>query len=254
MRKNIEPPRYQKTILELYEKESPAATEFRRLYSNLRHLTGFGEMKSLLVTSATSEEGKSLVASFLAITISHYHDCKTLLLDSDMRRPVVHQLFNLEQQLGLAEVLEGRKVLKECFRKTPLTNLQVLTSGEPHRSATDLLDSPRLTEVFEEMKFYFDLIVVDSAPVIPVSDVIVLLPEVEATLMVVKAGDTPREVVKRAVELVQNSGGKIVGMVMNNLEGVLPYYYNYNYYGYRYGYAGKRSSADKPDRKIEKKI
>ncbi len=194
------------------------------------------------------------MASFLAITISHYHDCKTLLLDSDMRRPVVHQLFNLEQQPGLAEALEGSKVLKECFRKTPLTNLQVLTSGEPHRSATDLLDSPRLTEVFEEMKFYFDLIVVDSAPVIPVSDVMVLLPEVEAALMVVKAGATPREVVKRAVELVENSGGKILGMVMNNLEGVLPYYYNYNYYGYHYGYSGKKSSTDQSNRKIEKKI
>ena len=234
MKKQIPPPRYQKTILELYDKESPGATEFRRLYSNLRHMNGFGETKTLLVTSASSEEGKSLVASFLSITISQYHNCKTLLVDTDMRRPVVHQLFNLEQPSGLAEVLEGKKTLKECLKKTYLPNLQIFTSVEAHKSPTELLDSPRLTGVFEELKFYFDLIVVDSAPVIPVSDVLVLLPEVEGTLMVVKAGATPREVVKRGVELVQNAGGKILGVVMNNLEGVLPYYYNYTYYGYNY--------------------
>ncbi len=243
MKKQAPPPRYQKSILQLYDKESPAATEFRRLYSNLRHSDGFAALKSLLITSATSEEGKSLVASFLSITISQYHNCKTLLVDSDMRKPVIHQLFNLEQKFGLAEVLEEKKPLKECFKKTPLSNLQVLTSGESHRTATELLDSPHLTELFEEMKFYFDLIVIDSAPVIPVSDVMVLLPEVEGTLMVVKAGATPREVVKRALELVQNSGGKILGVVMNNLAGVLPYYYNYTYYGYHYGYGGKREKT-----------
>lgn len=241
MKTNLQKPRYPKTILQLYEKESPAATEFRRLYSNLRHLDGFPDLKSFLVTSATSEEGKSLVASFLAITISNYHECKTLLLDSDMRRPVMHQLFDLEQKDGLAEVLEGRKALKDCLKRTSIPNLQILTCGDGQQSPTELLDSPRLTEVLEEAKFYFDLIVVDSAPIIPVSDVMILLPEVEGALMVVRAGTTPREVVKRAVELVENSGGKILGVVMNNLEGVLPYYYNYTYYGYHYGYTEKKS-------------
>jgi capsular exopolysaccharide synthesis family protein len=242
MKKNSNHPRYPKTILELYDKESPAATEFRRLYSNLRHMDGFADLKSILVTSATSEEGKTLVASFLAITIAHYHDCKTLLIDSDLRRPVVHQLFDLELKKGLAEVLEGKLPLKECWRRTGIGNLQVLTAGEGEKTPTELLDSPRLTEVLEEAKFYFDLIVVDSAPIIPVSDVMILMPEAEGALIVVKAGATPREVVKRAAELVQNAGGKILGIVMNNLEGVLPYYYNYNYYGYEYGYGGKRDS------------
>jgi len=84
------------------------------------------------------------------------------------------------------------------------------------------------------------LIVVDSAPVIPVSDVMVLMPEVEGALIVVKAGSTPREVVRRATELLQNAGGRILGVVMNNLEGVLPYYYNYTYYGYQYGHGDRK--------------
>lgn len=247
MKKANSKPRYEKNILQLYEKESPAATEFRRLYSNLRHLEGFQDLKSILVTSATSEEGKSLVASFLAITVCQYHDRKTLLVDSDMRCPVIHGLFNVEQENGIADVLEGRKALKECFKKISLSNLQILTSGRAQKSPTELLDSPRLTEVFEEIKFYFDTIIVDSAPVVPVSDVMVLMPEVDATLIVVKAGSTPREVVKRAVELVQNAGGKMLGIVMNNLEGVLPYYYNYSYYGYSYyGQSDRKSSSTKP--------
>jgi capsular exopolysaccharide synthesis family protein len=229
-----------KSILQLYDKESPAATEFRRLYSNLRHSNGFADLKSLLVTSASSGEGKSLVTSFLAITVSQYHDSKTLLLDSDLRRPVIHRLFRIEQKLGLAEILEGKRGLKECLKSTSLSNLKLLTCGQSHLSPTQLLDSPRLTEIFEEAKFYFDTIVIDTAPVVPVSDVMLLLPEVDGTLVVVKAGNTPREVVKRAVELVQNAGGKILGLVLNNLDGVLPYYYNYAYYGYPYGQYGSR--------------
>lgn len=92
----------------------------------------------------------------------------------------------------------------------------------------------RLREIFEELKFYFDFIIVDVPPVIPVSDPILIASEVDSTLVVVRAGNTPREVAKRAINFLKNSKINVLGIVMNNLDEVLPYYYSSKYYSYKY--------------------
>ena len=222
------------SVLDEYDVESPEGTEFRRLFSRLRRTGVRDSIKSVLITSAVRGEGKSTTSAYLAMTIARYRKTKTLLVDGDLRKPRIHQLFRMSNQAGLSEVLSGRLSLKSCFKGTPLEELKVLTAGSIPLSPSDSFDSERMKDIFEEMRFYFDAIVVDAAPVIATSDPMILGSEVDGVLLVVMAGKTPREVVKRAKDILIDSGVKMLGVVLNNAENVLPYYYDYGYYGYRY--------------------
>ncbi|MDZ7289553.1 MAG: CpsD/CapB family tyrosine-protein kinase [candidate division KSB1 bacterium] len=221
-------------ILSHFSDDSPGANEFRRLYSKLKNLYGAAEMKNLLVTSSMMGEGKSTVSALLACTIARYRNTKTILVDCDLRRPRVHQLFGLPKDEGVADVLAGTRKLDTCFKRTAIENLRLLTSGGLVDNPTELFNSPRLRDLFSEIKFYFDTVIVDSPPIIPVTDTLILSPEMDGALMVIKAGVTHKEVVKRAVDMMRNAGFNILGTVINNQKSVLPYYFDYTYYGYKY--------------------
>jgi len=223
-----------KIIYQWYDEESLFSTEFRRLYSKLRNLNPGKEIKNLLITSATVGEGKSTSAALMAITIAKYRGSNTLLIDCDVRRPTIHKIFGMERQNGFSDVALKRKSLKSMIKDTFVPNLSVLTSGELIKSPSEIFNLPNLKDLFTESKFYFDTIIVDSAPTIPVSDTLILSSEMDGALMVVRAGKTPREMVKRATDLMKNSGMNIFGVIVNNVEKVLPYYFGYNsdYYSY----------------------
>ncbi len=221
-------------IIELFDDESAEANEFRRLYSKMKNLYSGRELKNLLVTSATISEGKSTTAALLAATIARYRDTKTIIVDCDLRRPRIHQLFGVAKEDGVADVLMGKKRLDACFKQSPLENLKILTSGGIIDNPTELFNSSRMKDLFSEIKFYFDAIIVDTPPVIPVTDSLILSTEMDGALFVLKAGQTQKAVVNRAVELMKNSGLNILGVIVNNMKGVLPYYYDYKYYGYKY--------------------
>ncbi|HHL70913.1 MAG TPA: polysaccharide biosynthesis tyrosine autokinase [Bacteroidetes bacterium] len=221
-------------IIEMFDDESAEANEFRRLYSKMKNLYSGRELKNLLVTSATISEGKSTTAALLAATIARYRDTKTIIVDCDLRRPRIHQLFGVAKEDGVADVLMGKKRLDACFKQSPLENLKILTSGGIIDNPTELFNSSRMKDLFSEIKFYFDAIIVDTPPVIPVTDSLILSTEMDGALFVLKAGQTQKAVVNRAVELMKNSGLNILGVIVNNMKGVLPYYYDYKYYGYKY--------------------
>ena len=223
-----------KHIMSWYDEESIIATEFRRLYSKVRHLYPDKDMKKILVTSSTVGEGKSTTSALLAVTISKYRNTDTLLIDCDVRRPTIHKIFGLKREDGFVDVALKKKPLKAVLKQTSIPRLKVLTSGELTCNPAELFNLPNMQKIFAEIKFYFDTIIIDSAPVIPVTDPLVLSSEVDGTLIVVKAGKTPRELVKRATGLMTDAGANIIGVVMNNMEEVLPYYYNYHYDYYRY--------------------
>ena len=223
-----------KIISSWYDEESLFSTEFRRLYSKLRNLNPGREIKNLLITSATLGEGKSTSAALMAITIAKYRDTNTLLIDCDLRRPTIHKIFGMKRQNGFSEVALKKKSFKSVIKDTFIPNLKVLTSGDLTRSPAEIFNLPSIGELFAESKFYFDTIIVDSAPTIPVSDTLILSSEMDGALVVVRAGRTPREMVKRATDLMRDAGISILGIILNNAEKVLPYYYDYrsDYYEY----------------------
>ncbi len=221
--RRIEPPYW-------YDEESLVSTEFRRLFSKIRHLNKTDrEIRNLLITSAVLGEGKSTTAAYLATIICKYQNTNTLLIDCDLRRPAVHKLFNLDKDNGFIEVAQKEKSLKSVLKSTFLPKLKILTSGRLTQNPAEILNVPTLRDLFSEIKFYFDTVIIDCAPTIPVSDPLVLSSEVDGALMVVRAGKTPKETVKRATDLMRDAGMNILGIVLNNVENVLPYYYNYRY-------------------------
>ncbi len=221
------------SIIDYYSLESPFATEFRRLLQRLKRHEAGRELKVLMITSANLSEGKSTVCSLLAITAAK-KGMKTLLVDTDVRRPAIHKLFNLDREPGLTGVLEQGLPGKNVIRKTALENLDLITAGRVTAEPAEVFDAPAIGRLLTEMKFYYDLILVDCPPIIPVSDPMLLAPEVDAVLMVVRAGQTARDVAVRAVEIMRANKTEILGVILNNADNSLPYYYDYKYYGYDY--------------------
>jgi len=221
------------SIASIYDRESSYATELRRIYSNLKSKSD-GDSQSILITSAMIGEGKSLTSSYLAITVANLTQLKVVLVDFDLRRPKIHEYFNVGSRPGIADILRGDMKIKAVARKSSIPNLQIISSGASNRTVGELIDQSDLSIIVQELKFYFDFIVIDSPPVIPVSDPLLIGDHVDGVLMVVRAGSTQREVVKRAVNLLKNASINIYGVVANDYEDVLPYYFKDRYYGYHY--------------------
>ncbi len=233
-------------IIDHYSMESPVATELRRLLHNLEKCQGKPELKSILFTSATTAEGKSTVCSLLGITAA-VKGHKTLVMDCDMRRPTLHRLFGMEREHGMVEVLSGEVEMKGVIKKTALENLDVVTAGKATPQPTELFDARTIGGLVNELKFYYDYIFIDTPPVIPVSDPMLLAQETDGAILVIKVGATAREVVRRASEIMGNSQTNLLGVVLNNVKGSLPYYYDHSHYHYEYSQSigGRKTSGKK---------
>ena len=243
------------SVIEFFNLESGIATEFRRLLHNIQQLAREREIKSILVTSSMLSEGKSTVCAFLALTAAK-KGLKTLLIDSDLRRPTVHKLFVMDREPGLSEALSDGTPARNVVRKTSLSSLDIISAGKPCSVPAEVFDAAAIGRIVAEMKFYYDLIIIDCAPVIPVSDPMLLSHEVDGVLFVVKAGATQRDVVKRAREILASSTDRILGVVLNNSEDSLPYYYSHEYYGYDYRQkpTGPKGLSKTPGKEMKKTV
>lgn len=225
--------RPQLSLVEHYTLESGLATEFRRVLHNLQNIAKTRELKSVMITSSTLAEGKSTVSSFLALTAAR-KGLRTLLIDGDLRRPSIHKLFALRREGGLCEILIDGALAKNVIKKTNLDKLDIITSGKASAQPAEIFDAGAIGRLLGEMKFYYDLILIDCAPVLPVSDPMLLAHEVDGVLFVVKAGATQREVVRRASEILATGTNRVLGVILNNTDDSLPHYLSQDYYGYEY--------------------
>jgi len=228
-----------------YVEESALATEIRRIVSKLKIASEEGNVKALMITSSGLGEGKSTVASYLAIAYSKYRNTRTALVDFDLRRPRIHRVFEKEKKRGVADVLRGKASIKECLRETQYPNLNIMTCGNnSNENTVETLNSTSVRDFFAELRFYFDFVVIDSPPVIPVSDPLMLSSEIDGALFVIKAGKTQKPVVRRAIQLLQDARIEILGIILNNVNHALPYYYDYDFYKYEYyDYKGYKSKT-----------
>jgi protein-tyrosine kinase len=238
-------------IYDVFDQESPMATEMRRLYSNIRHLHGKPDMRSFLVTSAHRGEGKSTIAAHLALTVARFKGKKSLIVDADLRRPRLHQMFKVPKEPGLLECLEGKVDPLGAVKETPVENLRVIPAGGRIASPAHLFEGDILSEIFKKIRFYYDIVIVDCAPIIPVSDPMLIASEVDGVILVLLAGKTPRSVALRARNILLDANANLLGVVVNNLSEVLPYYYDYKYYGYQDQASRKgpgNGAGDSPER------
>ncbi len=230
------------SVIDFFSLEAPFATEFRRLLHKLRIGMPESTTKSLMVTSAVLSEGKSTISTFLALTSALHKEYRTLLVDADLRRPSIHRYFAIDRGRGLSDVLVSGKPVSEHVRKTQVSTLDILTAGSASHAPAETFDADRIGRITEEMKFYYDLIILDTPPILPVSDPMLLAPKMDSTLLVIKAGSTKREIVERALGIMGQI--RLAGAVMNNVDDSLPYYYSSDYYGYHYDAGpGKKSTG-----------
>lgn len=221
-------------IQEGYYQDTPGNAETARLLAKIDTLRYNREKQSLLVTSALLGEGKSTVSSQVAMASSRNRGKPTLLIDFDLRRPKIHQIFGVRKEPGVSEVLTRQLSFASCVKNTFVDTLKIMTSGSLDNSPLEVFNAERARRFFDEALHYFDFIVVDSPPVIPVSDPLILGRVVDHIVLVVRAGQTSRKVVKRAVDLLTGVDLVISGIILNNVNEVLPTCYDYKYYGYHY--------------------
>jgi len=236
--------RKQLSIIDVFHQEAPFATEFRRLL----HKTNVGrqdsKLRSVMITSAMLSEGKSTVAAFLALTAADHKKYRTLLIDADIRKPTVHGYFDLGRDRGLADILGAGLAPQDAIKKTSVDTLDVITAGWLDTNPSEVFDAEAIGLLCEQMQTYYEVVVVDSPPILPVSDPMLLAPKMDGILLVIKAGATQREVVARALNIIGTD--RIIGVVLNNVDGKLPYYNNYGYYGYEYRPLGRKQQKS-PD-------
>ena len=213
---------------------SAASEAFHNLRATLDLIPGAKDSKVLMVTSSVPGEGKSLVASNLAIVFAQAN-LRTLLVDADLRRPGVHKTYLIETSTGLSAFLANNLSVEEIIHKTNIKNLDVVVVGDIPKKPAELLGSPRMRELIEEASRRYDRVVIDSPPVNVVSDPLVLLPRSQGIIFVTKFRKTRRDIVARGVNKLRSSGGRVLGIVLNDIDKrhgayYYPYYYKYQYY------------------------
>ena len=207
----------------------PAGEKFRVLRHRLHQVRQQRNLRSLLITSSIPQEGKTVVAINLAITLA-LNSSRVLLVDADMRKPGVSRALGLQSLKGLAEVLEGRLDLFAAIRLVDPLNLYFLPAGSATRNPVELLQGAQIREAMARTRSEFDWIVIDSPPLNPFADSQCLAGLSDGVLLVVRAGLSPRESVEQA--LAGLDGAYIAGVVLNasgdpRIDSYYSYYYRY---------------------------
>jgi len=227
----------------LITKAKPRSTvseSFRTLRTALEFSHRDKGIKSVVITSSIPWEGKSTISVNLAIT-SAKMGIKTILLDGDLRKPVISKIFGVQNHtFGLTEILGNNSTLEESIKPTDVGNLFILPAGPMVPNPAEFLTTEGIQKIMKFLHQHFDYVVIDSPPLLPVSDAILLGSVADGILITVRAAYTKRDALQKAIARLSNINEKIIGTVINAIPiGAGGYYsHYYHYYGY-YGYYGK---------------
>jgi protein-tyrosine kinase len=219
-----------KSLFVAHEPHSYLAEQFRSLRSRCFSLNGTKPLRTLLVTSTLPEEGKTTVAANLAVSIAQDFDEQVILIDADLRRPSLHEIFGLSQKDGLVAALNNKQMLQAALQKTDIEKLTVIPSGEPPENAAKLITAKNIQQLITDINSLYEnhFIIFDSTPTLNTSEPAVLARQVDATLFVIHAGKTSRELVEKAVDTLGKD--KILGVIFNHCNQPMKSYQNYYYY------------------------
>jgi capsular exopolysaccharide synthesis family protein len=216
--------------------ESPHAEAYRVLRTNLLFSRKDEKLNTVCVVSAGAGEGKSTTILNLA-TVFAQSGQRVLLVDSDLRRPTLHKMLKVSNNLGLTNCLLKQNSLEEVIQTTSLPMLDILPSGKLPSSSLGILSSAQMRDLITELKRRYDFVLFDSPPIMGVSDASILASEVDMTIQVIQYRRYPQPMNIRAKQMVEKVGGNLVGIVLNNInmsQDESYYYYSGYYHGYYY--------------------
>ena len=241
-----------------FSPKSTLTEAYRTLRTNIQFAGLEKGGKTILITSAGPGEGKSITSANLAITMARAGN-RTLLVSADLRKPVIHKLFGVKREPGLTNILVGAVKLEEVLRaltdillgtkkwedvlKVPgLDNLNILPSGYLPPNPSEILNLPEMDSLLEQLKTKFDIIILDSPPVLPVTDPAILGVKVDAVVLVYQVGRAARSTLSRAKVQLENVGANVKGIILNHLRAEIAPHTTY-YYKY-YGEGGKEGEEE----------
>ncbi len=228
----------QRRMVTREDPKSPVSEAYRMLRTNILYSKTDGEVETILVSSPGPGEGKSTTVTNLAITFANLEK-KTLLVDVDLRKPVVHRMFTIDRDPGMSHYLSGHENnIDKLVHKTEIENLSVITAGISPPNPSELLGSDRMTRFVEELKNHWDVILFDSPPIVAVTDATTLSQILDSMVLVVKAGVTPKDSFLRALSSLKKVKTTLTGVVLNSVSKTNTYDSYYYYYQQDYYYIG----------------
>ncbi|MCM8507444.1 CpsD/CapB family tyrosine-protein kinase [Bacillus amyloliquefaciens] len=206
--------------------KSLVAEQYRTIRTNIEFSSVQTHLRSILVTSSVPGEGKSFSAANLAAVFAQ-QEKKVLLVDADLRKPTIHETYQLENVQGLTNVLVGNASLGETVQKTLIDNLYVLTSGPTPPNPAELLSSKAMGELIQEMYSRYSLVIFDSPPLLAVTDGQILANQTDGSVLVVLSGKTKMDTVQKARDALQQSKAKLLGALLNKKKIKKTEHYSY---------------------------
>jgi polysaccharide biosynthesis transport protein len=219
-------------LISTLDTHSPITESYRGLRSAITFSSIEAPISTLLVSSTSKGEGKSLTSANLAIAMA-FEGRRVVLVDADLRRPNVHRLLDLPPNPGLTDVLAGQATLEEALQPTPVAGLTVLTAGTIPPNPAELLNSEPMDRLIDALRMCSDVILFDTPPCLPVTDAQVLSSKVDGVVMVVEVGEARKAALQHAKRLFDQAHARTLGIVFNKIaehaaEGY--YYYGRGYY------------------------
>lgn len=225
--------KYDKTgreLITLHKPKSPISEQYRTIRTNLEFTAVDDDLQTMVITSASSGEGKSTTSSNLAVVYAQQGK-RVLLVDCDMRRPTAHFTFRLSNGIGLSTVLAKKTAIEKATHSTQVENLDLIAAGPIPPNPSELLSSKMMDRVLDELKTNYDIIILDAPPMMQVADTRLLARKVDGVVLVVGCDKSDRQMVVKAKEQLTLAEAHILGVVLNKREpqGSDDYYYYYAY-------------------------
>lgn len=216
-------------IVSFYDIHSSVSEQYRTLRTNIQAINSAKPIKAVALTSSIHNEGKTITAVNLAISMARDLDKKKILLaDADLRRPKISRYFGIAPDTGLSELIAGEAGIDDVLLDVGIDNLTLLPAGKPPRNPAELLGSVKVKNLISLLKSKYDYIIFDTPPVIPVTDAGLIAAQTDGVIMVIQANRTQRGVLNHSEGLLRQAQAKLLGYILTNLQYHIPeYIYRY---------------------------
>ncbi len=216
-------------IVAFYDPESPVTEQYRTLRTNMLALNTAKPPKTIIITSSTHSEGKTITAINLAISMAHDMDKKRILLvDADLRRAKISTYLGVKPESGLSDILNNDTGIENSLINIGIDNLTILPAGKRPKNPAELLASLKMKKFLNLVKEKYDYVIFDTPPIIPVTDAGILGPQTDGVVMIIKAGHTQKGVIHHSQQLLKQAQAKLLGCILTNIQYHIPaYIYRY---------------------------
>ncbi|MFZ3132081.1 MAG: CpsD/CapB family tyrosine-protein kinase [Desulfosporosinus sp.] len=217
------------SLITLEQSKSPISEAYRTLRTNVQFTGVDSKTKKIMITSSGPREGKSTTVANLAVSIAQAGK-SVLVIDADLRNPTQHKLFGLDNAQGLSAALVQDQDYRQYIRETAVPGVMVLTGGPTPPNPAELVGSKRMKRLIQEASGQYDMVLIDTPPIVAVTDAAILAQEVDGVILVLASGEVNKDFALRAKELLDKVGAKILGAVLNKVDTKTSEYYYYYYY------------------------